>query len=994
MESRFGTGAESFVERSPLGQACLAAFAVTDSGRPLIDSYTISSLAWALGRTRCVGPFASDWLEGFDGASSDARDSFAGRVSLLPEDEEGQRIAGKGFKIGTPIDAAALERELIWLQDFLSWPASASDVRAFAYIRSAPVASRKKYSVDDFDFLNSFFVNDLRRVGDAVAAGRAGEALRTYLSSPESAAGLEREDVRRDTRALQERLQPKRFPSGRWPSPGHWPLVLSQQVAVNATFQELSERAGIFAVNGPPGSGKTTLLRDLIAAIVVRRADSLARLASPEAAFTQTHRWRVGQYWRSIRGLQENLLGHEIVVASSNNGAVENVTREIPSRRAVDESWLAESSYFAEVGTAVIGDAAWALLAAPLGNKQNRSIFASRFWYGLESEDEVPGLGGTEQDALHEAPIAFLKLLKQAEEARPASWPRAVRRYKEARRAVEAMTEERQGIADALERIAELEMKIFRSGKTLEDLEPRLADARSMVEQRRLELQRLAEQRRMLEEQLRSINLARPGFLPVLLSWGKAFKEWSAEAKAARGRFEEACRFQQAAGSELDRAEAAYKNLCGEIEAALKAKELAEIELQNARTLISEFRARFQAIVPDTSFWEQDEEDRERRSPWADCAWNDVRARLFLAALDLHRSWILSVPEIIRRNLQGAVDILTGNLPDKAPLGGIKAAWATLFLVIPVVSTTFASFDRLFSSLGQEDLGWLLIDEAGQAVPQAAVGAIWRARRVVVVGDPQQLEPVVTISESAVAALRSYFAVDPVWQPNALSVQSLADRATRLGTSLPGPEGSIWVGAPLRVHRRCDEPMFSIANGIAYDGLMVFGTGTRAELPEWSPSRWIDIEAGDCEGNWIPEEGRIVLDLMKSLPSTESVVCLSPFRHVVFGLRDALRTKFPPVHVGTVHTYQGKEAEAVILVLGGNLNAEGPLDWAASRPNLLNVAVTRARRRLYVVGNRKRWRSRRFFSELARRLPHDEGYLRESKPAAFDLHGDPEGRIG
>jgi hypothetical protein len=706
-----------------------------------------------------------------------------------------------------------LERELIWLQDFLGWPPSASDIRAFAYVRSAPVASRKKYSVDDFDFLNSFFVNDLRRVGDAVAAGKAGEALRMYLSSPESAARLEREDVRRDARAPQDRLQPKRFPAGRWPSPGHWPLVLSQQVAVNATFQQLSERAGIFAVNGPPGSGKTTLLRDLIAAIVVRRADSLARLASPEAAFTQAHKWRVGQYWRSIRGLQENLLGHEIVVASSNNGAVENVTREIPSRRAVDESWLAESSYFAE----------------------------------------------------------------------------------------------------------------------------------------------------------------------VLLSWGKAFKEWSAEAKAARGCFDEACRLQQAAEIELGRAETAYKNLCGEIEAALKAKELAEIELQNARTLISEFRARLQAVVPDTFFWEQDEDERERQSPWADRAWNDVRARLFLAALDLHRSWILCVPETIRRNLQGAIDILTGNLPDRAPLEGIKAAWATLFLVIPVVSTTFASFDRLFSSLGQEDLGWLLIDEAGQAVPQAAVGAIWRARRVVVVGDPQQLEPVVTISESAVAALRSYFAVDPVWQPNALSVQSLADRATWLGTSLPGPEGPIWVGAPLRVHRRCDEPMFSIANGIAYDGLMVFGTGNRAELPDWSPSRWIDIEAGDCEGNWIPEEGRIVLDLMKSLPSTESVVCLSPFRHVVFGLRDALRTKFPPVHVGTIHTYQGKEAEAVILVLGGNLNAEGPLDWAASRPNLLNVAVTRARRRLYVVGNRKRWRSRRFFSELARRLPHDKGNLRETE---------------
>jgi hypothetical protein len=58
---------------------------------------------------------------------------------------------------------------------------------------------------------------------------------------------------------------------------------------------------------------------------------------------------------------------------------------------------------------------------------------------------------------------------------------------------------------------------------------------------------------------------------------------------------------------------------------------------------------------------------------------------------------------------------------------------------------------------------------------------------------------------------------------------------------------------------------------------------------------------------------------------------------------------FPDLHVGTIHTYQGKESDIILLVLGGNvLNVfkEGALNWAASRPNLLNVAVTRARKRM------------------------------------------------
>jgi superfamily I DNA and/or RNA helicase len=72
--------------------------------------------------------------------------------------------------------------------------------------------------------------------------------------------------------------------------------------------------------------------------------------------------------------------------------------------------------------------------------------------------------------------------------------------------------------------------------------------------------------------------------------------------------------------------------------------------------------------------------------------------------------------------------------------------------------------------------------------------------------------------------------------------------------------------------------------------------------------------------------------------------------------------------VGTIHTFQGKEAETVFLLLGSNPKKTGTRVWASSKPNILNVAVTRAKNLLVVIGNNDTWRGYQYFDLLNKKL--------------------------
>jgi ATP-dependent RNA/DNA helicase IGHMBP2 len=290
-----------------------------------------------------------------------------------------------------------------------------------------------------------------------------------------------------------------------------------------------------------------------------------------------------------------------------------------------------------------------------------------------------------------------------------------------------------------------------------------------------------------------------------------------------------------------------------------------------------------------------------------------------------------------------------------------RAARARLLGRSRIICSTAAGADALL--LGENRYDWVVVDEATQAPDPICLAAVMRARKVVMAGDPAQMPPTLVDREAAKAGLGSTLFERCAKAWGECGSQLLTEQYRMHRDIMQFPSESMY-GGQLRAAS-------SVANHSLSDLASVDGDADRARAwyfldtcrtgwQETRPERDSSLSNPRQAELTVAEVQRVI---RRGLPQDELAV-ITPYSAQARLLREQLRgAKLADVEVGTVDSFQGQEREAVIVDLVRS-NSEHVIGFLEDTRRM-NVALTRARRHLVVIGNSETLSGNAYYRRLA-----------------------------
>lgn len=294
----------------------------------------------------------------------------------------------------------------------------------------------------------------------------------------------------------------------------------------------------------------------------------------------------------------------------------------------------------------------------------------------------------------------------------------------------------------------------------------------------------------------------------------------------------------------------------------------------------------------------------------------------------------------------------------------IKAKTEDFLREYPVVlSTTYSAKSCISKDMVFD---YVIMDEASQVDIKTGALALSCAMNAVIVGDDKQLPNVVSQEEAlALQAIQLTYKVDDRYNEVTHSfLQSCVEVFKDIPVTL------------LREHYRCHPKIIEFCNQHFYNGELVAMTDDNGEDNVLQVVQ--TVEGNHARGHFNQREiDVIVQEVLPQCADSGSIGIITPYRQQADEINKALGKDI----ASTVHKYQGRECDTIIMSMVDNKSTEFSDD-----SNLLNVAISRAKTHLYVVTNSNKMPKESNLAQLIDYVRYNNFEVRQSEVSSvFDL---------
>lgn len=258
--------------------------------------------------------------------------------------------------------------------------------------------------------------------------------------------------------------------------------------------------------------------------------------------------------------------------------------------------------------------------------------------------------------------------------------------------------------------------------------------------------------------------------------------------------------------------------------------------------------------------------------------------------------------------------------------------------IFPIIATTSISAHKVGEPGPCFDM--VIMDEASQGNVAVSLVPILRGQNLMLVGDPQQLSPVILLNGIDNATLRKRYRVTDAYDYTKTSVYK-----TYLACD-PISEEIL-----LSHHYRCHRKIIGFNNRKYYQNKLLIESESR----EAEPLIFKDIKENVSNyKNVAPREAEEIVRFVRENPG-KSIGVITPFANQREYVNAMLkRNEIGDVTCGTVHAFQGDEKDVVLFSLGlTDKTAYPTYEWLKNNKELINVATSRAREQLVILSSKK-----------------------------------------